>query len=272
MSDTRASTADRHRLYELAVQAPEAEIDLLDQLVTDLRGRPARRLREDFCGSAAIAAAWVRRRPDNQALGIDLDAAVLDWARTHTLAALAPEARARLALRQADVREAATAPVDLVVAMNFSYWLLRSRETLGDYFRAVRRALAPDGVFLLDVYGGYDAPRVIREARRVADPEQGDFDYIWEQARFDPISSDLECHIHFAFDDGSRLERAFSYQWRLWTLPELRELLAEAGFGEVGVYWQGWDAEGEPDGDFVAVERGEPDAGWIAYLGATPAR
>ncbi|MBN2886226.1 MAG: class I SAM-dependent methyltransferase, partial [Chromatiaceae bacterium] len=92
------------------------------------------------------------------------------------------------------------------------------------------------------------------------------------QADFDPISARMRCHIHFRFDDGSALERAFRYEWRLWTLPEIRELLAEAGFGRIEVYWQGWDAEGEPDGNFRPVERGTADAAWIAYLSAEKGR
>ena len=94
------------------------------------------------------------------------------------------------------------------------------------------------------------------------------FTYLWEQAKFEPIRNGLICHIHFAFPDGSRLDRAFSYDWRLWTLPEIRELLEEVGFRRVTVYWQGFDEDGEPDGDFQPAEEGEADAGWICYLSA----
>ena len=80
----------------------------------------------------------------------------------------------------------------------------------------------------------------------------------------------MTCHIHFRFDDGSRLKKAFSYDWRLWTLPELREILREVGFAQTLVYWQGWDErEEDGDGEFVAVQSAEADAGWICYLSAT---
>ena len=53
----------------------------------------------------------------------------------------------------------------------------------------------------------------------------------------------------------------------MWTLPEIRELLAEAGFAKVTVYWQGWDASGEEaDGEFYPATEAEPDAGWICYI------
>ncbi|NEV61528.1 class I SAM-dependent methyltransferase [Thiorhodococcus minor] len=233
-----------------------------------LRGRSARLLREDFCGTGAVCCEWVRRRRTNRAWGLDLDAEVLDWGLQHNVAALDEAARARVALRQADVLEPQAQPVDMVLAMNFSYWLLRRRSAILSYFRRVRESLREDGVLFLDAYGGYDAFRVLSEERRVSDPDGRDFTYVWDQTAYDPISGRLQCDIHFRFDDGSGLERAFSYDWRLWTLPEIRELLAEAGFARTLVYWQGWDEDDEPDGNFLPVETGEPDAGWIAYLSA----
>jgi len=265
-----AAFADRHRLYQLSVQSPEVEIDFVDRTFRRLRGRSARWLREDFCGTAAVACEWVRRRKINRAIGVDLDRDVLDWGRLHNVCALTAEQGRRVQLLEQDVLEARSRPLDIVLAMNFSYWLLRGREALKTYFRRVRDALVPDGVFFLDAYGGYDSYRVITEERHLEDPDLGPFTYVWEQASFDPVTGRLVCHIHFAFPDGSRLERAFSYDWRLWSLPEIRELLIEAGFSRVTVYWQGWDAEGHPDGNFLPVEAGTADAGWIAYLTAEP--
>ncbi len=265
---TAADSADRHRLYELSVQHPGAEVDFVDRTFRRLRGRSARLLREDFCGTAAVSCEWVRRRKSNRAFGVDLDAEVLDWGRHRNVAALTAEQRRRIELLEQDVLAARTRPLDIVAAMNFSYWLLGDRRALKRYFKRVRSALKDDGIFFLDAYGGYDSFRVVTEERRIEDPAGEPFTYIWEQALYDPVTGRLVCHIHFDFADGSRLERAFSYDWRLWTLPEIRELLAEAGFSRVQVYWQGWDEDGDPDGIFLPVESGEPDAGWIAYISA----
>ncbi|MBK1721928.1 class I SAM-dependent methyltransferase [Thiocystis violacea] len=263
-----ADRADRHRLYELAVQNPAAEVDFVDRTFRMLRGRGARLLREDFCGTGAVCCEWVRKRRSNRAWGLDLDAEVLAWGQAHHLAALTEHARARVALMHADVLAPQDRRAEIVLAMNFSYWLLRDRTTMLRYFQQVRESLTDDGVLFLDAYGGYDAFRVLSETRRVSDPDGGEFSYVWEQAAYDPISGRLLCHIHFRFDDGSSLERAFSYDWRLWTLPEVREILMEAGFSRILIYWQGWDEDDEPDGHFVPAETGEPDAGWIAYLTA----
>lgn len=262
-----AAAADPLRLYELAVQCPAAEVDFLDRRFRLLRGRRAHSLREDFCGTAAVCCEWVRRRPGNRALGLDIDPAVLAWGERHNVAALPAAQARRVFLQCADVLAAQPAPVDIVAAMNFSYWLLKERAALLRYFQRVHAQLCPDGVFFLDAYGGYDAFRRLRERRTVADDGAG-FTYIWEQAAYDPITAALRCHIHFAFPDGSRLEQAFTYNWRLWTLAEVRELLHEAGFVRVHCYWQGWDANGEPDGRFEPVQQAEPDAGWVCYLSA----
>lgn len=262
-----ADAADPLRLYELAVQCPEAEIDFIDATYRSLRGRSARSLREDFCGSAAVCCEWVRRRKSNRALGVDLNADVLDWARRNNLVTLDEHARKRVRLVEGDVRAPAGRVVEVISAMNFSYWLLTDRDSLREYFRSTREGLKDDGVLFLDAFGGYDAFRCITEERAIEQDGQS-FTYRWDQELYDPVTGRLVCHIDFLFPDGSEIRRAFSYDWRLWTLPEIRDLLIEAGFQKVQVYWQGWDENGEPDGDFKPVESADADAGWICYLTA----
>jgi hypothetical protein len=93
------------------------------------------------------------------------------------------------------------------------------------------------------------------------------FTYIWEQAKFNPIDHEIVCHISFRLRGGKKLRRAFTYHWRLWTLPELREILAEAGFAGSDVYVEGWDDDAdETDGVFRKRARFENQAGWVAYV------
>ena len=260
-NETMASQADIHTLYQEAVQCVEAEIDFVDETFTSMRGRKARLLREDFCGTANTACEWVRRRAGNRAIAVDLDPDVLEWGRTHNVSNLGAAAE-RITLVQGDVLRVRTEPVDAVLAHNFSYWLLKERRLMRRYFRRVRESLKPGGLFFLDGYGGADAHREVRERTK-----NKRFTYIWEQASFNPINHDMLCHIHFKFPDGSRIQRAFSYSWRLWSLPEIRELLQEAGFSRSTVYWQGTDEEsGEGDGVFEPTEKGEADDAWIVYM------
>jgi SAM-dependent methyltransferase len=257
-----AERADRHRLYEAAVQSPLREIQFVEDTYLALRGRLPTTLREDFCGTAAIACAWTRRSPKNRAWGVDLDAEVLTWGAEQHMAKLPRAAQRRVELRCADVLDAHTPTVDATLALNFSYWTFKTRDQLRAYFSAARRALKRDGLLILDAYGGPDAMRVLRERT-----ELGRFQYVWHQAEYDAVTGHYTCHIEFRFPDGSRLPKAFTYHWRLWTLPELRELLLEAGFKRATVYGQGIDPEtGEGDDDFQPVEHISTDSTWLAYL------
>ena len=266
-SPSIASLADRHQLYELSVQCAEAEIDFVDATYRRLRKRKAMLLREDFCGTANVCCEWVKRGNKRRAIGVDLDPEVLEWGRNNNLTQLKKKQRERITLLQRNVLEVQTEPPDIISAMNFSYWLLHDRNLLKRYFESVRSALKDDGIFFLDAYGGYDSHREIVEEREIDDGGKG-FTYIWEQAAFDPVTHAMHCQIHFAFPDGSEMRNAFSYDWRLWTLPEIRDLLEESGFRRVTVYWQGWDKHGEADGDFKPVTSADADAGWICYLTA----
>lgn len=257
-----ADAADRHDLYQRAVQDVESEIDFIVETWASLRDRPAGILREDFCGTANTACEWVRRDDDHRAVGVDLDAKVQDWGRAHNLASLSGEQRQRIELVTRDVAAPPPVTPDIVLAMNFSYYLLMERRQLLNYFRSVRASMAEDGIFFLDAYGGYEAPMVLEEKR-----DCDGFTYVWEQAAFNPIDSRMHCRIHFEFPDGSRVQDAFNYHWRLWTLPEIREILEEAGFRRVVVYWEGTDeATGEGDGIYTPSEVGDADPGWVCYV------
>jgi len=265
-TNTMAEHADRHYLYQASVQDTEAEIDFVEETWNELRDRPAELLREDFCGTANTACEWVRRDPAHRAIGVDLDPEVLEWGRLNNIAQLDEEQQGRIELLRENVVETLPEPVDIVLAMNFSYYLFATRAEMLEYFRNVYDGLVDDGIFYLDAYGGYDAPREIEEER-----ECDGFTYVWEQSSFNPIDGMMNCHIHFRFPDGSDLRDAFTYRWRLWTLPELVELLREAGFSEVTVYWEGTDEEkNEGNGIYEPATVGDADPGWVCYIVAQP--
>lgn len=260
---TRADKADRHALYEQSVQSTDFEYEFIDRNFKRIRGRKARLLREDFCGTAQMCCEWVKRRSGNHAVGVDLDPEVLQWGREHHVAALKPEQRARITLLQENVLDVKTDPVDIVLAMNFSWQILEQRSVLRDYFASVRDSLSDDGILFLDCFGGYDAYREIEEKTR----HKG-FTYVWDQQSYDPVTGHMVCHIHFHFKDGSKLKKAFTYEWRLYGLPELHDILLDAGFANVTVYLQGWDENDEPDGNFLPATQGDADPGWIAMISA----
>jgi len=54
-------------------------------------------------------------------------------------------------------------------------------------------------------------------------------------------------------------------------VPELREILEDAGFSKTEVYWEGTDRKtGEGNDVFSKRETAHDDPAWIAYLVALP--
>lgn len=255
-----ADVADKHVLYQNSVQCVEAEIDFIDETFEKLRKRKAITLREDFCGTMNTSCEWIRRGDKNIAYCVDLDEEVLQWGRENNVGALNPEQQLRIKPIHANVLEAEVEPVDCILAMNFSYWILKERATLKQYFNKLYSDLVDDGILFLDCFGGYEAFQELQESTK----HKG-FTYIWDQASYNPINGECTCHIHFKFKDGSKMKKAFSYTWRLWTMPEIIDLLKECNFKPT-VYWEGADEEGEGNGVFEPTTVGEADAGWIAYI------
>ena len=258
---TMADKADINVLYEQSVQCVESEIDFVDETFQKLRGRKAKLLREDFCGTANTSCEWIRRRKTNKAIAVDLNEEVLEWGRQHKVGKLTGEQAKRVTLINDNVMTVKTDKVDAALAMNFSYWIFEDRPTMIKYFKKIHATLVDDGILFLDAFGGYEAYQEMKERT-----EYDKFTYVWDQESYDPVSGHCVCRIHFKFKDGSKINKAFSYEWRLWSLPELTEMLTEAGF-KATVYWEGTDEDtDEGNGIFVPATEGEADAGWIAYI------
>lgn len=260
---TRAERSDKYDLYQQSVQVPEADVVFFAKAFKKAFGRRPKTLREDFCGTAAVCCEWVRKDAERTAYGVDLDPEPLEWGTRHNLEPLPDEQRRRVTLVQADVRDVRGPKADIVAAQNFSFYTFHQRDELRRYFRSAYRNLGREGLFVLDLMGGSQAIEEDREEKR----KVNGFTYVWEQRRFDPITHYNECHIHFRFRDGSEMESAFSYEWRLWTIPEVREILGEAGFESTIVYWEGTDPKtGDGNGKYRIRKHAESDPAWIAYV------
>jgi len=258
---TLAQQADRYDLYQRSVQEAEVEAEFFDRVYRSLHGRAPTILREDFCGTFAVCCEWVKGE-GRTAVGVDLDPEPLAWGREHNLSRLDPAAQERVSLVEGDVRTVSEPKADVLAAQNFSYWIFKTRDELRAYLEIARQNLAEGGIMVLDLFGG-------SECYVENDPDvrkYKGFRYRWEMDEFDPISHDVRHYIHFDFKDGSHLEKAFVYEWRFWTLPEVREVLAEAGFAKTTVYWEGEDEDGEGNDEYEAVERATCDPSWIAYI------
>ncbi len=254
--------ADKHDLYQKSVQAPDVDAQFLARLYKKANDNPARLFREDFCGTAILSCEFVKRHSKNHAIGVDLDRPTLDWGRKHNLSDLSKDQHKRIRLIQDNVLKVHSPKADIIAAMNFSYSVFKTREAFGAYISNAHRSLNENGLFVMDAWGGAQSQELMEERKRMSG-----FTYVWDQFDFDPVSHHILCKIHFEFRDGSRIKNAFIYDWRLWTLPEMQELMTDAGFQDVHILWEGTEKKtGGGNGVFRPVTRGGDELAWIAYV------
>jgi len=254
--------ADRHELYQLSVQSPEEDCTFFARVYKKLRKKDARHFREDFCGTALNCSEWVKRNAANTAEGFDIDPDPVGWGIERNFVPIGDAAR-RATIHLKDVREPSVKKPDVRTATNFSYWCFHDRPTMLEYFRAAHADLKKDGIFILDIYGGPDAMKEMVEERAIAEG----FTYVWDQVRHSPATGEYRAYIHFHFKDGTKYKRAFRYDWRLWGLPEIIDVLREAGFSGVDTYWEGTASDGETgNGIYRKSARGENCEAWVTYI------
>jgi hypothetical protein len=263
---TMATKADKFDCYLQSVQSADHEIDIFDQVYKDAYKREPVTLREDFCGTFSVCCEWVKRDKERKAWGIDLCPETLQWGRDNILSDLKPTDAARVVVLEQDVRAGNTPSVDVLVAQNFSFWIFKTRTEVIEYFKVALANLADEGVMVLDMMGGtacYDT--TITDKRTIVKGKKG-FKYHWEQAYFNPVNADASFYIHFKFGDGSKMKRAFEYHWRFWTVPEVREMLQEAGFKESHVYFERENEDGEDSGEWERMEEAPNNPTWLSYI------
>lgn len=249
--------------YERAVQNPESEVDFMRLWFKKIHGRYPHALREDFCGTGAISCDWAKRSRDSFSFAVDLDPEPIAEGKSRHLAKLTPKARARVTYLEANVLDRRDFKVDVVCAFNFSYFIFKNRATLLEYFKVAKEGLGKQGMFFLDLFGGPESQKIVTDTKKLKG-----LTYYWECQSFNPISAECTFAIHFRDAKGRKHENVFTYDWRLWTIAELRELLQEAGFSRSMVFWEGDDDEGGGNGEFLPNEIGENCDAWVAYIAA----
>ncbi len=265
-----AEKADKFDCYQRSVQAPEHEVEFFEQAFKEAYRRKPISLREDFCGTFAICCEWVKSNSQRTAIGVDLCAATLQWGRDHNLEKLQPAQQQRVRLIEQDVRKKNRPTVDVLAAQNFSFWIFKSRPEVVEYFRAARANLNPAGILVMDMMGGADCFREDNVDKRIIKKGKKGFKYIWRQVSFNPVNQDAKFSISFKFKDGSELENAFEYDWRFWSIPEVREMLIEAGFSASHCYFEVENEDDEDDdetGDqWSRAEVAPSHPVWLAYI------
>jgi hypothetical protein len=263
---TMAERADKFVCYQKSVQTPEHEIEFFEQAYHDAYRRKPYSLREDFCGTFAVCCEWVASNKKRSALGVDLCPETLQWGKDHNLAKLDDEQQKRVRLIEQDVRKTNRPQADVLAAQNFSFWIFKTREEVIAYFKAARTNLNSQGLMVMDMMGGAECfEEGLVDKRTIVKGKKG-FKYHWKQISYNPINGDASFSISFKFPDGSKLKSAFEYHWRFWSIPEVCEMLAEAGFSESRIYWENDDEDDDDYGKWERREIAPSDPSWICYI------
>lgn len=258
---------DRYYYYSKSVQSPDEDMAFLDQVYHDFHGKneTPKSMREDFCAAFLNCCAWVKKGPQRVAIGVDLDPEPLSYGKKHYLPLLTKKESARIKLLQKDVLGDGLPKVQMICALNFSYSIFKDRKTLKKYFQNVYRDLKKNGVFVIDAFGGSKCWEP-NEDEISHDDHDPPFSYFWDQDTIDPLTHHAKFYIHFKRKGETKREKVFSYDWRLWTVPELRDIMEEVGFRKTATYWEGTTDEGDGDGNFQVSENGEDCESWVSYV------
>jgi SAM-dependent methyltransferase len=261
MEASSSRSFDKYIAYAQSVQSPKEDARFLRLIYRNIRKKEPQVLREDFCGTFALCCEWAKLDGDKRAIGLDIDPEPLAYGTENYLPNLSASAQKRVTPLERDVLENQSGKADVICAMNFSYFCFHERKTLLRYFTNCRRALGRDGLFVVDAFGGPQHGAPSMDTKRYPG-----LTYYFEQETFDPINNRTRFSLHFKPKGGRTKKRVFTYDWRMWSIPEIRDVMLDAGFKAVDVYWEGTARNGRGTGRFTRKERGESCRVWVAYV------
>lgn len=255
---------DKYHYYMLSVQSPDVDVKFYQQTYRDFYGTEPVALREDFCGTFKICCEWTKLGQDKKAIGVDLDPEPIAYGKAKHFSELTEEQQSRVEVFNQDVMELKNPKADIVAAVNFSYFIFKERHKMVEYYKNIYESLHDKGLFILDIFGGSDIHENLEEETEY---EEERFSYFWDQESFDSITHEATFHIHFQRKGEKKREKVFSYDWRIWSIPEIRDILKDAGFTSTHVYWEGTDEDGEGDGEYKKTESTDESCeGFVAYV------
>lgn len=254
---------DKYWHYRNSVQSPENDVKFFRRVYREVRGKDPAVMREDFCGTFSLSCSWVKLDKSHRAIGLDLDPEPIAYGQAHYLSQLTEDQKNRINIQQKNVLDPDLPKADMIVGLNFSYFIFKDRRLMLRYFDNCRQSLKSGGVLLIDCFGGSQCYEPIEE-----ETVHEKFSYYWDQTTFDPITNNALFHIHYKPKGRKKIEKVFTYDWRMWSIPELKDILHDAGFKTTEVYWEGTTKDGDGDGVFKKRTVGEHCQAWIAYIAA----
>ena len=252
---------DRYWYYRHSVQSPDVDVCFMRNCYRKLKKKNPYVFCEDFCFTFALSCEWVKLGKAYKSFAVDIDNRPLKYGKENNLIHLSSHQQKRVRIIHSNVLKSNIIKADIISALNFSYFIFKERKDLKKYFLHCLNSLNSNGVLMLDCFGGSQCLQANEEQ-----VNYGAFTYYWDQKSFDPISHRAVFHIHYKRRGEKKRKKVFSYDWRFWTIPEIKDLLQEVGFRKTHVYWEGTDKKGEGNSRFTRKEKGEECESWVAYI------
>lgn len=257
---------DKYDLYIESVQDPEGVVRFLDHIYRNKMFHDPYipfMLREDFAGTGINCHEWLKSNsvPEpshNKAMAVDIDSEPIQKG-VDMFGDTYHGNRMYFHCEDSFVYDE---PADMIICLNSSIFSVHSREELLRYFNdSYRRLDRDDGVFIFEIYGGPFAYMPGKD-------EVGfdDFTFVWQQEEVDLLSGHSKNSISFKIPDGDDMERAFTYDHRIWSFPELMDILGETDFRDTEVYLNtDFESSKEPD-SYEPVDKVDVNTSFEAYI------
>lgn len=129
---------------------------------------------------------------EHHGIGIDLDEEPTNYGKDHYLSELTEHQQKRIQVYNDNVLKPNLPKADIIAAMNFSYFIFKTREVMKEYFTNSFNSLNKNGILVLDCFGG-SACMEPNEEETLHDH----WSYFWDQESFDPVTNHAQFFIHF---------------------------------------------------------------------------
>lgn len=216
----------KHELYETTVQSGRKLVEFFRKEYKLIFLKLPHTFREDFCGTGKLCSEWCKLNFENRAVGLDIDQPTLDYGIKFNKNFDSME------LLNHNVLEPYNQETfDIICSLNYSHYILHKRKDLVKYFNNVYSGLNKNGIYILDFFGGSH----IYETKAFTSFKRKDYYQMFgEQVNI--LNNVTKCSLRFKIGNKKKFEPLFHYDFRVYTILELREALEEVGFNKFKVY------------------------------------
>ncbi len=242
----------KFELYQKSVQNAKKEAEFFRKVYRLIYNKVPETFREDFCGTGLLSCEWVKSNVMNSAVGLDFDKETLEWGRDNNINNLTSGAD-RIKLLEQNVLDEfdQSQKFDIICSLNYSHFLLQKRKEIFKYFSNMVQNLQTKGIFILDFYGGSH----IFTDHKYQRSKSSSF-YEFSGKKMNILNNQSACSLNYKIKKN-KYKPMFSFNFRIYSIIELREALEEVGLNGFKLYIK--EIEGDDEDDYSEYQEVEID-------------